>query len=87
MRDCSALQPGGGGGPPAPSANQLGAALAFAQCMRSHGLSQFPDPLRTAPDRPNLTLGPGEYFPLIGTSEVQSPAFRRAAKACGVHLP
>ena len=87
VRDCAALQPGGAGGPPAPSAAQVRAALALAQCMRAHGLSQFPDPLRTAPDQPNMSLGPGEYFPAISPTEVQSPAFRRAAKACGLQLP
>jgi hypothetical protein len=75
------------GGPAAPTAAELRAARAFARCMRAHGLSQFPDPLTIY--GPGFTLGRGEYFPPIGTSgtEVQSPAFIRAAKACGVQLP
>jgi hypothetical protein len=36
---------------------------------------------------PGFTLGPGEYFPNVSTNELQSPAFTRAAKACGVQLP
>jgi hypothetical protein len=85
VRDCGALQPGGQGGPPKPTAAELRAARAFAQCMRAHGLSQFPDPLTTY--GPGLTLGRGEYFPLTGSTEVQSPAFRQGAKACGLQVP
>jgi hypothetical protein len=73
-------------GPPAPSAAELRVALTFARCMRRHGFSQFPDPLTTVSDVATLTLGPGEYFPAPGATEVQSPAFRRAAKDCGVQL-
>ena len=90
-KGCAKLQPPGlaKGGPPAPSAAQLRAALAFAQCMRAHRVSQFPDPLTTAPDGPNLTLGRGIYFPINSTTDFQSPspAFRQAARACGVQLP
>ena len=76
---------GGQPGPPPPTTAQLRAALAFAQCVRNHGLSDFPDPL--ASYGPGFTLGTGEYFPMISTTEIQSPAFTRAAKVCGVHLP
>jgi hypothetical protein len=81
------LQPAGLhlGGPPAPTAAELHAALGFARCMRKHGFSDFPDPLTTY--GPGLTLGRGEYFPNISTTELQSPAFTQAAKACGVQLP
>jgi hypothetical protein len=84
---CAKLQPVGMhlGGPAAPSAAELRAARAFAQCMRKHGFSQFPDPLTAY--GPGFTLGRGEYFPDISTTELQSPAFRQAAKACGVQLP
>lgn len=86
---CAKLQPVGLhlGGPAEPTAAELRAARAFARCMRAHGLRQFPDPLTTY--GPGFTLGRGEYFPPTGTSgtEVQSPAFIRAAKACGVQLP
>jgi hypothetical protein len=50
--------------------------------------THFPDPLTTVSDVATLTLAPGEYFPAIGSgTEVQSPALRQAAKACGVQLP
>lgn len=86
---CAKLQPVGLHlhGPPKPSAAELRAALAFTRCMRAHRISDFPDPLRTVPFVANLTLGPGEYFPLNSPTETQSPAFRQAAKACGLQLP
>ena len=83
---CRKYAPNGKGGPPAPTEAQLRAALAIAQCMRKHGFPQFPDPLATAPDpgQLTLTLGQGMYFPVNGTFQATSPAFTRAAKACGV---
>ena len=86
---CAKLQPAGLHlhGPPEPSAAELRAALTFARCMRKHGVSRFPDPFRTVSLVATLTLGPGEYFPAPGPTEFQSPAFRHAAKACGLQLP
>jgi hypothetical protein len=59
----------------APSAAQnvqrTGPTLKFAECMRSHGVTNFPDP--TA-DR---------AAPTVGTIDKQSPAVQAAAKACG----
>jgi hypothetical protein len=84
---CQKYGPGGHAGPPAPTAAQLRAALGFAQCMRAHRFPQFPNPLTTY--GPGLMLGKGEYFPLNSTTNFQtpSPAFRQAAKTCGVQLP
>lgn len=84
---CRKDAPSGQPGPPAPTAAQLRAALTFARCMRSHGFPEFPDPLATY--GPGLTMGKGEYFPLNSTTDFQSPspAFRHAAKACGVQVP
>lgn len=85
---CAKLKPVGLqlGLPPAPTASELRAALAFARCMRGHGLSQFPDPLRTYGADAGLSLGRGEFFPLNSPTELQAPAFRRAARACGLQL-
>ena len=74
-------------GPPVPSASELRRALAFARCVRAHRFSHFPDPLTTLPYVASMTLGPGEYFPVTSPGEFQSPAFRQAAKTCGVQLP
>ncbi len=86
---CAKLKPVGlqVGLGPAPTAGQLRAALAFARCMRGHGVPQFPDPLTTNGPDTNLSPGRGEFFPRISPTELQSPAFKRAANACGLHLP
>jgi hypothetical protein len=86
---CAKLQPAGLHlpGSPEPSPAELRAALTFARCIRKHGVSQFPDPLTTVSLVAALTLGSGEYFPAPGSTEFQSPAFRHAAKACGLQLP
>jgi hypothetical protein len=73
------------GPPPRRRAAQLRAALAFAQCMRAHGLSQFPDPLTTYGS--GFTPGRRVHFPAISPTEVQSPALRQAAKARGLQVP
>jgi hypothetical protein len=85
---CRKYASNGGIGPPAPTAAQLRFALAFAQCVRTHGFPQFPDPLATAPhpDQAEFTLGQGKYFPVNSTYHVMSSAFMHAAKACGVQL-
>ena len=64
-------------------------ALAFAQCIRTHGFPQFPDPIATAqdPGQGYFTLGRGMYFPQNSPTEFGSAAFVHAAKACGVQLP
>ncbi len=46
--------------------------LAMAECMRTHGVPNFPDPT-FANGRPT---GPGPQIPL------SSPAFRQAAQHC-----
>ena len=52
-------------------------ALAFANCMRSHGVPSFPDP-----------SGGGSGIQLGGTGiNAQSPAFKSARKACGGLAP
>jgi hypothetical protein len=45
LQACSHLLPSGPSGQQAaPTASQLAGELSFARCMRSHGLSRFPDP-------------------------------------------
>lgn len=75
MRACSRfLTPSGP--PPQPTAAQKRAALRFAQCLREHGVPNFPDPdFARAPDKPK-SGPPANVNP-------QSPAFQAAAKACG----
>ncbi len=63
-------------GSPAQTAQQIREGLQFARCMRSHGVPNFPDP--------EVRTGPGgnqeAYLPGVN---IQSPAVRSAANACG----
>jgi hypothetical protein len=66
---------GGGAAPPALSASQKQKMVAFAECMRAHGVPDFPDP--TFPSGGAIKRS----FP---TGVVpSSPAFQRASNACG----
>jgi hypothetical protein len=70
---------GTGGGPPHPVslAKARQAALAHAQCMRQHGVPNFPDPTVTGGGGQGITVssgGPG--------GNPQSPAFQQAQKIC-----
>jgi hypothetical protein len=65
----------------ATSSDRAGEALAFAACMRSHGLSSYPDPkVSQSGDRVSVTISPGGLDP-------NSPAFRSASQACGHLMP
>jgi hypothetical protein len=93
---CDKLVPGfgtlPGSGGAAPSARALAHWVKVAQCMRGHGVSNFPDPRTSAPsdllaagggmisDRDGVIL----VFP--STIDMRSPAFTRAAAACGFAL-
>lgn len=50
-------------------------AVAFADCMRSHGVSNFPDP------------GAGARSAIQSTINAQSPAYRSATRACAKLQP
>lgn len=89
---CQKFLPGGGapGSGQPPTAQALAATLKVSQCMRRHGISDFPDPRTSIPsdraeigdiaDRDGVIL----IFP-PGFDE-QSPEFTRAAAACGFQL-
>src|ERR1700728_3119617 len=46
---CQHLLPGGGPGSRKPTEQDKQSTLALAQCMRAHGLTNFPDPTTTQP--------------------------------------
>jgi hypothetical protein len=79
---CGVLLGGGDGGPlqnPAFIAKARRAALAYAQCMREHGVPNFPDPTFSS-DVGGISVssgGPG--------LNPRSPAFRQAQKICQPH--
>jgi hypothetical protein len=88
------LPPGPGSGAP-PSAKTLAHYLTVAQCMRRHGVPEFPDPRTTAPSDPRAALGGGSgvisdiegvIFVFPGRIDQQSPAFTRAAAECAFPL-
>jgi hypothetical protein len=89
QKKCRKLLPGGGpGGPHKATAAQFAAALAFARCMRSHGLPHFPDPLSSTPagSGPILSLR-GMMFKPGPDLDPKSPGFQQAASHCGLKLP
>jgi hypothetical protein len=81
-----------GGAPPVTSAHDTAAALAFAKCMRAHGVPDFPDPLTTSPSSPPagqvaIIELHGMAFELGPGIDPRSPAFQQAATDCGIRLP
>jgi hypothetical protein len=80
---------GGGGSPPpsssasgrAASSDVAGEAVAFAACMRSHGLSGYPDPqVSQSADHTSIRISPGGLDP-------NTPSFNSATRACSHLLP
>jgi hypothetical protein len=72
-----------------PSPQWLAKMVKAAQCMRRHGVPNFPDPTTTVPS-PRVLGGSGQIsniegaiFVFPGSIDTQSPQFTRAAKACG----
>jgi hypothetical protein len=87
------LPPGPGSGPP-PSAHALAQMLKVAQCMRRHGVTDFPDPRTSVPPHALAALGQvgvisdidGVILVFPSTVDEQSPAFTAAAAACSFPL-
>jgi len=82
-----------GGGPPGPgstthpSAQTLAKLVRIAECMREHGISQFPDPRTSVPSNPvgyqEITDFDGAILLFPSTINLQSPAYRQDLDACG----
>jgi hypothetical protein len=77
-----AQSPGGQG---ASSENRKVQLLAFAKCMRSHGVPSFADPTNSPPppSSGNAVGGDGWYLALGTGQERQAPRYQRAVAACG----
>lgn len=60
--------------------------LAFSRCMRSHGVTQFPDPGTFMPVNPpaygNVDNINGAVFVIPRSINLQSPAVQQTASAC-----
>jgi hypothetical protein len=74
---------------PQQTAHALAQLRAVAQCMRQHGISDFPDPTPTPSVNPSLgkyseiTNYEGVFLLFPATIDMQSPAWNHAAAACG----
>lgn len=67
---------GGDSSDPADRGGQSDNPVAFSECMRSHGVPDFPDP--------KITSGGGE---VISIPDSDSPRFEAALKSCRKFLP
>jgi hypothetical protein len=72
-RLCAVYLPPAHGPGPQVSAQQRQRALTFADCMRAHGVPNFPDPTFSSGQR----SGPPKGI------NPQAPAFQSAARKCG----
>jgi hypothetical protein len=75
VQACKYLVPAAAAHPPAVSASQRAAALKLAQCMREHGVPNYPDPTY----KDGQVIPPFIADPAINPA---SPAFSSASKAC-----
>ena len=72
---------GSGSAPTATNRSQSASLVAFAACMRSHGVPSFPDPT-TGPEGPNSFGIDGYIFNLPANLDTQSPAYETANQNC-----
>jgi hypothetical protein len=89
---CQKLLPRGGFPAPgtitSPSSAALAQMLAVAQCMRNHGITQFPDPTTKVPSKspsgPEGVVSDRDGVILVfpGTLDTRSPQFVHAAAVC-----
>ncbi len=86
---CSKLLPRGGPPTGPPSAQAKLAMLKISECMRSHGVTDFPDPTTKLPSSPagygQVTDRDGVVLAIPSTINVRSPAYQQAAAACNFH--
>ncbi len=87
QENCRRFVPTPPGGP-AFSEQALMQLRRIAVCMRAHGISEFPDPTTTTPrlsagEYAEITDYRGSFLAFPATINMQSPAYRRAATACG----
>jgi len=89
---CQQLQPGGGapGSGSPPTAQAVGQMLKVSQCMRRHGITNFPDPRTSLPsdrsDIGDIADRDGVILVFPPGFDEQSPLFTQAAAACGFKL-
>jgi hypothetical protein len=74
---CANLNPAGQGSP-ALTAQEQQDYLQAAACMRSHGITNFPDP---------SFAGGGVHFPIPSSIETSSERFTQARQTCAKLIP
>jgi hypothetical protein len=85
-QQCNRVVPGAAGPGAASSESRKLAFLKLAQCIRRHGLSNFPDPTsHPSPSGGGNALGGGGVFLVVPNP--LTPAFKHAASACGFSVP
>jgi hypothetical protein len=75
--------PGVGAAKPSPTPDPYKTALAFSQCMRDHGITDFPDPQTTGDGHIGVQINGGPS----STLDPSSSAFQAAQQACNKLLP
>ncbi len=84
---CQKLLSGGGPGAVHPTAQAKAETLKISECMRSHGVSGFPDPTLSPPSNPanygTVENRGGVVLAVPSTINPGSPTFKQAAAACG----
>ena len=90
---CQTILQGGGLPDPGttthPSPKTLAKLVKIAQCMRQHGVPQFPDPVTSVPSNPlasgirQVTDFDGAILLFPSAINMQAPAYRHALTACG----
>jgi hypothetical protein len=84
---CDRLEPNNPQPSRKPSEARIRAAFAVARCVRSHGVSGFPDPTLTPPSGADVIDDAGVFFVLPSGVAMDSPAVKRATHACGLGPP
>jgi hypothetical protein len=77
-KDCRHFMPNGGQPTPAQQAQAMAQALKFSECMRAHGLSDFPDPQSGPGGGIAIRIRAGQGSDL----NPQNPQFQAAQSAC-----
>jgi hypothetical protein len=88
QQSCRRLLPGGGRSTPAAQQDALGRMLRSSRCMRAHGVPGFPDPTLSPPSSragyADVMSNGVAWLAIPDSIDVRSPAFDRAAGACGL---